>query len=142
MTMLELIKIVRERTGVGPMEARRALQMCANDIESAVCFARENRKMAKENELAAGLIVTHTHNGRIGAMVEVRCGTDFVTRTDEFQALCHELVLQVIGGPGEGALDEQDYIRDPARKVAEVIDECARLVGEKIVVTRYVRWTL
>jgi elongation factor Ts len=94
------------------------------------------------NELATGVIVADTHQGRIGAMVEVRCRTDFAARTDEFRALCRELVLQAIGGPGEGALEEQDYIRDPSRTVAALIDDCARQLGEPIQVARYVRWTV
>jgi elongation factor Ts len=92
--------------------------------------------------LNAGLIVADTHQGRIGALVEVRCQTDFAARTDEFRRLCRELVLQAIGGPGEGALEEQDYIRDPSRKVSALIDECAAQVGEQIHVARYVRWAL
>jgi elongation factor Ts len=92
--------------------------------------------------LKAGVLVADTHQGRIGALVEVRCQTDFTTRTDEFRRLCRELVLQAIGGPGEGLLEEQDYIRDPSRKVQSLIDECAALVGEPIRVARYVRWAL
>jgi elongation factor Ts len=142
MKLIELIKAVRERTGVGPMDAREALTRCGNDVELAVRYAQDNRKGPKANDLAAGLIEAGTHQGRIGALVEVRCGTDFVARTDEFRALCRELLLQALGGGGEGPLEEQDHVRDPSRKVAELIDECARKVGEKIRVVRYERWTL
>jgi elongation factor Ts len=95
-----------------------------------------------QTELATGVIVADTHRDRIGALVEVRCDTDFAARTDEFRALCRELVLQAIGGPGEGPLEEQDYIRDPSRKVASLIEECARQIGERIQGARYVRWTV
>jgi translation elongation factor EF-Ts len=86
--------------------------------------------------------VTGTHQGRIGAMVEVRCGTDFTTRTEEFQALCRELVIQVLGGPGEGPLADQPDVRDPSRTVGDLIAEVARQVREEITVARYVRWVL
>src|SRR5262245_1145238 len=142
MQLIELIKIVRERTGVGPMDARKALTECGHDVERAVRYALDNRKGPKENELKAGLIEAGTHQGRIGALVEVRCGTDFVARTDEFRALCRELLLQALGGSGEGPLEDQDYVRDPSRKVSQLIDECARRVGETIRVIRYERWTL
>jgi len=142
MQTLELIKIVRQRTGVGPMDARKALAECGNDVERAVRYALDNRKGPKDNDLAAGRIETGNHQGRIAALVEVRCGTDFVARTDEFRALCRELVVQVLGGSGEGPLDDQDDVRDPSRKVGQIIDECARKVGETIRVTRYQRWTL
>jgi translation elongation factor EF-Ts len=124
------------------MDARKALQECGNDVDAAVGYALEHRKGPKDSELAAGAIEAGTHQGRIGALVEVRCGTDFVARTDEFRALCRELLLQALGGPGEGPLEEQDWIRDPSCKVAHLIDDCARQVGERIAVTRYVRWTL
>jgi len=141
-TLLELIKTVRTRTGVGPMDARKALLESGNDLEKAVCYALDHRKDPRERDLTAGVIESGTHQGRIAALVEVRCGTDFVARTDEFRSLCRELLLQALGGPGEGPLEEQDHIRDPSRKVGQLIDDCARTVGEKIVVTRYVRWTL
>jgi len=141
-SMLELIKLVRERTGVGPLLARDALRQCGGDVEQAVRYAEQHRKGPKESDLSAGVLVADTHQGRIAAIVEVRCGTDLVARTDEFRALCRELLLQALGGPGEGPLEQQDYIRDPSRKISALIDECARKVGEKIAVTRYVRWTL
>src|SRR5439155_16700306 len=85
MQTLELIKLVRQRTGVGPMDARKALAECGNDVERAVRYALDNRKGPKDNDLAAGRIEAGTHNGRIAALVEVRGGTDFVARTDEFR---------------------------------------------------------
>ena len=142
MQMLEMIRIVRARTGVGPMAAREALVACGHDLEHAVCFALANRKGPKEAELTAGRVEAGTHQGRIAALVEVRCGTDFVARTDEFKALCHELLVQALGGSGEGPLAEQADVRDPSRTVGELIDDCARRVGETIRVTRSVRWTL
>src|SRR5688572_29271498 len=142
MSMLELIKVVRERTGIGPLLAREALRQCGGDVERAVCYAEQHRKGPKKSDLSAGVLVADTHQGRIAAIVEGRCGTGFVGRTDEFLALCRERLLQALGGPGEGPLEEQDSIRDPSRKISELIDECARKVGEQIAVTRYVRWTL
>ena len=90
----------------------------------------------------AGLIVADTHQGRIGAMVEVGCGTDFTVRTEEFRSLCRELLLQALAGVSELPLEEQDYVRDPSRKVADLIAECSRAVGEPITVRRSVRWEI
>jgi elongation factor Ts len=136
---IEWVKLLRERTGAELTLIREALAACGDDLAQAEQYVRKHRKPPK-GDLGFGVIVADTHHGRIGALVEVRCGTDFVARTDEFRALCRELVLQAIGGPGEGPLEEQDYIRDPSRKVAALIDECARQVGEQIRVMRYVRW--
>jgi elongation factor Ts len=140
-TRNELLRQLREKTGASLLLIREALQACDCDLARAEQYIHEHRRDPKPGELAHGVIVADTHQGRIGVL-EVRCGTDFVARTDEFRALCRELVLQAIGGPGEGPLDEQDYIRDPSRKVAALIDECARKVGEQIRVERYVRWTV
>ena len=68
-----------------------------NSNTVAVRYALDNRKGPKDTDLAAGRIEAGTHQGRIGALVEVRCGTDFVARTDEFRALCRELLVKVLG---------------------------------------------
>lgn len=133
---------LRQRTGADLPLIRRAVELFPDDLAAAEAHVRDHRKGPKDHSAAAGLIVADTHQGRIGAMVEVRCGTDFVARTDEFRALCRELWLQVVGGPGEGLLEEQDSVRDPRRKVRDLIDDCARKVGETITVRRYARWEL
>jgi elongation factor Ts len=142
LSRIERVKVLRERTGASLLLIREALDHCACDLAAAERYIAEHQKAPKETELATGVIVADTHQGRIGALVEVRCGTDFVARTDEFRALCRELVLQALGGSGEGPLEDQDYIRDPSRKVASLISACAGKVGEPIRVARYVRWTL
>lgn len=137
---IALIRELRQRTQAGLNLIREALHASNDDLAAAEKYVRERWKPPRARETGAGLIVTGTHQGRIGAMLEVRCGTDFVTRTDEFQTLCRELVLQVLAGCGEEPFEEQDHVRDPSRKVRDLIDECARKVGETIVVARHVRW--
>jgi elongation factor Ts len=97
---------------------------------------------ATDRGQGAGLIVAKTHQGRIGAMLELRCDTDFAVRTDEFQHLAAELLLQVLAGVSDAPLHEQDYVRDPSRKVSDLIAECACQVGEQITVRRSLRWEL
>lgn len=140
----ELIRAVMKGASVGPMIARQALAERDNDVARAIARAQELRPRpnSKPDELGHGRIEAGTHNNRIGALVEVRCGTDFVARTEEFRALCRELLLQALGGSGEGPLEGQDYVRDGSRKVGQLIDECARKVGETIRVMRYERWTM
>jgi translation elongation factor EF-Ts len=141
-TRNELLRQLRERTGASVLLIREALEACAGDLARAEQYINEHRKGPRPDEPRHGVIVADTHQGRIGVLVEVRCGTDFVARTEEFRALCRELLLQALGGTGEGRLEEQDYVRDPSRKVANLIEECARKVGETIRVERYVRWTV
>jgi elongation factor Ts len=128
------IRELRERTGAGIGLIQEALDATDNDLGKAEAYIAAHPR--------AGLIWAETHQGRIGALVEVRCDTDFVARTEEFRALCRELALQVIGGPTEVPLMEQPHIRDAARTVADLVAACARNVGETITVRRYVRYEL
>jgi elongation factor Ts len=139
---LRQIKVLRERTGADVLRIREALAAFDGDLARAEAHLAATGRSIKDGGQGAGLIVADTHQGRIGAMLEVRCGTDFVARTDEFRALCKELLLQVIGCGVETPLEQQDYVRHPQCKVADLIDECARKVGEQITVRRAVRWEL
>ena len=94
------VKELRELTGVGMMDCKRALQETNGDIEKAVELLREKGLSAaakKAGRIAAeGIVESYIHmGGKIGAMVEVNCETDFVARTDDFQALAKEIALQI-----------------------------------------------
>jgi elongation factor Ts len=96
----EAIKAVRELTSAGIMDCKRALQEAGGDIDTAIGVLRE-RGLAiarkKENRSAKqGLVESYVHGGgRIGAMVELNCESDFVARTPEFKELAHDLAMQV-----------------------------------------------
>lgn len=99
---LEMIKELRERTGAGVMEAKRALEEAKGDMEKAVTILREKGviKAAKKAGRTAkeGIIEAYIHTGeKLGVLVEVNCETDFVARTDEFRKLAKELALQIAG---------------------------------------------
>lgn len=97
---IELIKELRERTGAGVMDIKKALEKTGGDVEKAV---EELRKMgaakaAKKLDRTAkeGLVYAYIHPGnRVGVLVEVNCETDFVARTEEFQKFVHEVALQI-----------------------------------------------
>jgi elongation factor Ts len=97
-----LVKELRERTGAGFMDCKRALEETGGDLEQAVVLLRERglaaavRKAGRETR--EGQIGSYIHpGGRLGAMVEVNCETDFVARNDEFQRLVRDLAVQVAG---------------------------------------------
>lgn len=99
---IEMIKELRERTGAGVMEAKRALEEANGDIEKAVTILREKGviKAAKKAGRTAkeGIIEAYIHTGeKLGVLVEVNCETDFVARTDEFKKLAKEIALQIAG---------------------------------------------
>ena len=131
------------------MEIRRALLETNGDEERAKEILKEKglEKAAKrsEREAAQGLIEAYVHGGgRVGAMVHVACETDFVARTDEFKNLAHELAMQVASMNPESVeeLLEQEYIRDPAKKIQDLVTEVAAKTGENIQIQRIARFSL
>lgn len=95
-----LVKELRERTGAGMMDCKKALVQCNSDIEKACDYLREKGLAAaakKEGRIAAeGVIDSYIHGGgRIGVLLEVNCETDFVARGDEFRTFVHDLGLHI-----------------------------------------------
>jgi elongation factor Ts len=95
-----LVKELREKTGAGMMDCKRALEEAGGDIEAATTALRTKglADAAKRADRAAneGLVDSYIHaGGRVGVLVEVNCETDFVARTDEFKRFCHEIALHV-----------------------------------------------
>ena len=98
----EQVKELRERTGAGFMDCKRALTESDGDMDRAVAILRERGLAAaakkSSREAREGLISSYIHTGgRVGVLVEVNCETDFVARTDEFQKLVRDLAVQVAG---------------------------------------------
>jgi elongation factor Ts len=160
---LDLIKELRERSGAGIMDCKRALESTSGDLDKAAALlveqgiARAERKA--DRVTAQGLIESYIHAGRIGAIVEVNCETDFVARTAEFQSLVHEIAMQVVGSspkvvseeeltedmegtPAENVLLLQPYIRDPSKTIRQLISETIGRTGENIQVRRFSRFEL
>jgi len=160
----DMVKGLREQSGAGVMQCRQALIKFQGDIEKALEFLKEQGLLkAKEKEKRAttqGLIEAYIHTaGRVGAMVEVNCETDFVARTDEFKELAHHLAMQVAAmspqfiseeeisegtdiEPQTACLLLQSYIKDPERSVQDIITETITKVGENIKVSRFARFEL
>jgi elongation factor Ts len=160
---LDQIKELRERSGAGVMDCKRALEASDGNLDKAMQFLMEQGIAMAEKKAnrvtAQGLIDCYIHAGRIGAIVEVNCETDFVARTPEFQALVHEIAMQVVasnpisvtvedlpdgseGPPEQLVLLEQPYIREPAKSVRQLINETIGKTGENIQVKRFMRFQL
>ena len=94
-----MVKELRERTGAGMMDCKKALAEVGGDFTKAEEWLRKkgiSRAGAKEGRVAAeGIIATYVHGGRIGVMVEVNCETDFVGRNEDFQALVKDLAMHI-----------------------------------------------
>jgi elongation factor Ts len=98
----ELIKDLRERTGAGFMDCKRALEETGGDIDKAIALLRERGVAAAARKAGRdareGIVSSYIHpGGRIGVLVEVNCETDFVARTEDFQKLVRDIAMQIAG---------------------------------------------
>ena len=146
------------------MACRNALIQAEDDMAKAMEILKAQNAVIvekkKDRSTSQGLVEAYVHmGGRIGAMVEINCESDFVARTDEFKALAHNLAMQVAAMPPqfisndavpEGADTNaenacflmQPYIKDLTRTVQDVINETIARVGENIRVSRFARFVL
>jgi elongation factor Ts len=161
----EKIKSLRKKSGAGIMDCRSALMGCDGDIDKALKILKEKgllkAQKKAERTTGAGLVEAYIHTaGRIGALVEVNCETDFVARTDEFKDLAHCLAMQVAAmNPqyiaekdipkkdkkvvaAEACLLLQPYIKDPTKTITDIITEIIAKTGENIRVSRFIRYEL
>jgi elongation factor Ts len=98
----EDVKALREQTGAGIMDCKRALEESGGDVARAVAWLREKglstAARKADREVREGVIASYIHHGaRLGVLLELNCETDFVARTDDFQQLARELAMQVAG---------------------------------------------
>lgn len=146
---LDLLKKLRNETSAGIADCRVALSDANGDYEKAKNLIKERglEKAAKKEgkETSQGIIASYVHQtGKVGVLVELRCETDFVARTDEFKALAHEITLQVAAMSPEKVEDllKSPYIRDPKMVMGDLIKQTVAKVGENITVAQFTRLQL
>jgi elongation factor Ts len=129
----ELVKTLREKTGVGFMECKSALQESGGDIEAAVTILRKRglASLAKKasRETKDGLIGAYIHNGKIGVMLEVNCETDFVARNPDFQALVKDLAMHIAASDPR-FIRKEDVTEDVLASEREIYREQALATGK------------
>ncbi len=147
------IKALREQTGAGVMDCRTALEQANGDLEQAKLLLRERGGATAvkraDRDTSQGLVESYIHGGRIGALVEINCETDFVARTDVFKTLAHDIAMQIAsmnaaavttddlpddiqGDPNDLALLTQTFIKDASKTVQDIINDTIASTGEKI----------
>ena len=146
----EAVKELRERTGAGMMDCKRALEETGGDVEKAVALLRERgvASAAKKagREAREGLVGSYIHiGGKVGVLIEVNCETDFVARTEDFQKLVRDLAMQVAGlAPLYVDVDTIPADVLAGKKAALLADETTRAkpeaVREKIVDGQLKKW--
>ena len=142
------IVTLREQTGAGVMECKRALEEAGGDLDKAAGIIRERgllkAESKKERKTGAGLVYTYVHNDRVGVLMELRAETDFVVRSEPFKTLAHELAMQIAAMAPEN-VDEllgQPYIKDESITAGNFIKGIVAKVGENIQVEKFVRYEL
>lgn len=146
---MDKIKELREITGAGVMDAKKALDETNGDITKAIEIIRA-KGLAKaasksDREVNSGKVYCYTHNGGVaGAIVEVACETDFVANNVEFETLCKEIAMQICSMNPATVEDlmAMTYIRDGSKTMEQLIKELIGKTGENIQVTRFSRFKL
>ena len=160
---LDAIKALREQTSAGVMDCRNALHESGGDMAKAIeLLWQKGLSIAEKKssrDTAEGIVDCYVHTGgRVGAMVELNCETDFVARTADFKDLVHNLAMQVAAmAPSyidkesvpddetlkveEICLLEQPFIKDQSRTIKELLTETMARVGENIRVRRFERFS-
>lgn len=145
---IDLIKKLREETGVGIADCREALENSNGDITKAKEYLKKKGfdKAASKSDrvVGAGLVEVYSHGGKVGVMVELLCETDFVAKTQDFKDLAHELALQIASmkPASVSELLEQEYIRDASLTIDQLLKSVISKVGENIQVGRFERIAL
>ena len=189
-----VVKELRDKTGAGMMDCKKALVETSGNIDKAVDYLRKSgiAKAEKKGGRTAkeGLVFSYIHHGgRLGVLVELNCETDFVAKTDGFSDLAHNIAMQIAatsplsvsreyidqklldrekeiftdqakesGKPkeiigkivegrvekfyAESCLIEQQFIKDPDRKIGDLITDAVSTLGENIVINRFARFSV
>lgn len=143
---MEQVKELRESTGARILDCKKALEEAngdmkkAQEIVEAKGLSRAEKK--EDRETKEGYIAAYTHNtGKIAALVEVACETDFVAANEEFRQMVKDIAMQVVAMNPESKeeLLAQDFIKDPDKTVELLIKSTSGKIGEKMELVRFQR---
>jgi elongation factor Ts len=141
------VKKLREETGAGMMDCKRALDEADGNYDQAKSIVRE-RGLAKaekksDRETKEGYIASYVHaTGKTAAMVEILCETDFVGRNEEFRVLAKDIAMQIVAMNAANVeeLLTQEFIKNPSETIEQMVKALSGKIGEKFVVHRFVRY--
>jgi len=147
MITASMVRDLREKTGAGMMDCKKALTETDGDMEKAIEYLREKgiTKAAKKSDriAAEGLVLAYiSEDGKVGAAVEVNSETDFVAKNEEFKSFVETVAKQVaINNPADvEALLAEESIEEAGKKVSEVLIEKVAKIGENLSIRRFVRF--
>lgn len=146
--MMEKIQKLREITGAGVMECKKALEQSGGDIEKAkdiifeMGLVRAEKK--SERKTGAGLLETYIHNNRVGVLLELRCETDFVAKNEKFKELAHNISMHIaaMGPETVEELYSQKYIKEESITIEQLVKSLIGTIGENIKIEKFCRYEL
>jgi elongation factor Ts len=146
--MSDDIKTLREATGAGVMDCKRALDDAKGDFEKAKALINERglvkAETKKDRVAGAGLLMSYIHNERVGALLQIHAETDFVVRGDLFKNLARDIAMHIAAMNPETVeeLLAQPFVKDESTTVENLIKSVTAKVGENIKVERFIRYSL
>ncbi|MDP3729693.1 MAG: translation elongation factor Ts [bacterium] len=142
------VQKLREETGAGVMECKRALDEAGDDFEKAKKIIHEKgiARAEKKGDRAtgAGLIEAYIHNGRVGVLLELRAETDFALRSEQVKSLVKNLLFQISAMAPANVEDllKQPYIKDDSITIETLIENTIAQVGENLKVAQFARFQI
>lgn len=146
--MTNNISKLRELTGAGVMDCKKALDEAGGDLDKARSIINERGLLKAERKAGrstgAGILESYIHNNRIGVLLELRCETDFAARSEAFKNLVHELTMQISAANPQSTQDllKQPYIKDESSTVEQLVKNTIAKVGENIEIGRFCRYEI
>jgi elongation factor Ts len=148
-TSADMVKVLRDETGVSVMQCKKALEEAGGDMDKArealkVIAAAQAEKKA-DRTLGGGVVASYIHsNKKMGVLVELVCETDFVAQNDEFVSAASQLAMHIGAMEPENVetLLEQPFIMNPEMTVKQVIDALVQKTGERVEITKFVRYSI
>ncbi|MEM7580056.1 MAG: translation elongation factor Ts [Cyanobacteria bacterium P01_A01_bin.80] len=143
----KLVQQLRQKTGAGMMDCKKALKENEGDIEKSIEWLRQKGIASagkKSDKIAAeGLVETYVDpSGKVGDLIEVNCQTDFVARNEAFKALVENLAKQAKDVDSVESLLEQPYKEDASKKVEQYLTEIVAQLGENMKIRRFVKFAI
>lgn len=146
--MTDAIVKLREETGAGIMDCKRALDDAGNDYNKAKQLIVERgvvkAEKKSERKTGSGVLESYIHDGRIGVLLELRCETDFVAKNEKFKELAHNIAMQIASMNPESVeeLLEQPFIKDQSFTIGSLLTQSIATIGENMKIERFCRYEL
>ncbi len=149
MISTELIKKLRNETGAGVMRVKTVLEEVNGDEKKALEILKKEgfEKVAKREgrETGQGIVVSYIHHSqKVGVLVEILCETDFVAKNELTQTLGKEVALQIASMNPKDVkeLESQDFIKEPSKKISDLVKEVIAKTGENIKIGKFARYEI